>query len=152
MTEAVIIIKQKPNVKIIFAGGRAHIEHPQASDSYSAKKFFKNMNIDVSKIIFESKSKNTFENMINSKKIANPKNNEKWLVITSASHLKRVLNVADKINWKLIPYATDFKLPKKFTWELSISFLGNLSDFQQSSHEWVGLIAYYFLGRSSKIL
>ena len=151
LTEAVIIIKQKPNVKIIFAGGRADIEHPQASDSYSAKKFFKNMNIDVSRIIFESKSKNTFENIINSKRIANPKKNEKWLVITSASHLKRVLNVADKINWKLIPYATDFKSSKKFNFNVKLDFFTSLSIFQGASHEWIGLVYYYFTGKSDKI-
>ena len=109
------------------------------------------MNIDVSKIIFESKSKNTFENIINSKKIANPKKNEKWLVITSASHLKRVLNVADKINWKLIPYATDFQSSKKFHFNLKLNFFTRLSTFQSASREWIGLVYYYFTGKSDKI-
>ena len=86
------------------------------------------------------------------KKKFNPNKNEKWILITSAFHLTRAINIGKKLDWEFIPYATDFKLPKKFTWELSMSFLGNLLDFQQSSHEWAGLIAYYFLGRSSKIL
>ena len=55
-------------------------------------------------IIFEDKSRNTYENIIYSKKIANPKINENWLLITSASHMKRALLIADKNNWKLIKY------------------------------------------------
>ena len=80
-----------------------------------------------------------------------PKDNEKWLVITSAFHLKRALNIGQKVNWNLIPYATDFYLPKNFEWHLSFSFLNNLLMFQNSSHEWIGLISYYFMGRTSKI-
>ena len=61
----------------------------------------------------KKKSRNTYENILFSKNIAQPKNNENWLVITSAFHLKRVLNVAEKLKWQLIPYATDFQTTQK---------------------------------------
>ena len=72
-------------------------------------------------------------------------------MITSAFHLKRAISVGEKLGWELIPYATDYKLPKKFKWKLSFDFFNNLGSLQHSSHEWVGIIAYYFMGRSSKI-
>ena len=34
----------------------------------------------------------------------------------------------------------------------TINFFGNLASFQHSSHEWVGIISYYLMGRSSKII
>ena len=149
--EAKIVLEKKNNLKIIFSGGSGYINSQNNRDYTSAKKFFVNMGIDVSRIIFEKKSRNTFENIIYSKKIANPLDNEKWLVITSASHLKRVLNVSEKIKWNLIPYATDFNYKKNYQFELSINFFNNLFEFQKASHEWVGLIAYYFLDRTNRI-
>ena len=151
LIEAINIIKKKQNIKIIFSGGPAHIQHPNLTDSNAAKKFFDDMEINISNIIFENKSRNTYENILFSKNIIKPKKNENWIVISSASHLKRVLNVAEKLKWQLIPYATDFNYPKKFNFQLSINFLSNLSQFQKASHEWTGLIYYYFTGKSDKI-
>ena len=33
-----------------------------------------------------------------------------------------------------------------------MNFLKNLSNFQKSTHEWLGLISYYLMGRSIGIL
>ena len=151
LTESVKIINHMPNLKIIFSGGPAYIQYPDVNDSNSAMKFFKNMNIDTSKIIFENKSKNTFENLIFSKKIINPKKNEIWLVISSASHLKRVIGVANKIKWDLIPYATDFNQPKKYHFKISLNFLENINNFNKGSHEWLGIFYYYVTGKLDNI-
>tara|TARA_Y100000590_G_C15558758_1_gene953863 strand:- start:272 stop:1057 length:786 start_codon:yes stop_codon:yes gene_type:complete len=152
LTESLMIIKKYPNIKIIFSGGSGYINDPNAKDSDGAKKFFLDMGIDTARIIFESNSRNTYENIIFSKKIINPNNNEKWLVISSASHLKRVLNVAKKNKWNLIPYATDFNYPKKYQLRFSLNFFNNLMTFNKASHEWTGLLVYYFTDKTDKIL
>ena len=111
------------------------------------------MGIDINKILFESKSRNTFENILFSKKIVNPKESEKWLLVTSAFHMSRAINIAEKMNWKFIPYPVDFrtgKIPIRFS--LKFDLLNNFNSFNLASHEVVGLISYYFLGRSSNIL
>ena len=33
-----------------------------------------------------------------------------------------------------------------------INLLGNINAFELASHEWIGLIVYFWMGRSSKIL
>ena len=73
LTESILIMKKKPNAKIIFSGGPAYIENPNLKDSDSAKKFYINMGVDIAKIIFEEKSRNTYENILFSKNIAQPK-------------------------------------------------------------------------------
>ena len=109
------------------------------------------MGIDTKRIIFENSSRNTYENILFTKKIVNPTRNEKWLLITSASHMKRAILVGEKHNWNFIPYAVDFKTTKKIKFKLSFNFLSNLNSFQQASHEWLGLISYYFMGRTERI-
>ena len=151
LIESSYLIKKYPNAKIYFAGGSGSLNFPKLSHAVVAKKFYENFNIDTDKIIFDYTSRNTYENILFAKQKFNPKKSENWIIITSAFHLTRSINIAEKLNWRLIPYPTDYRLPKKFEWNFSIDFIGNLSDFQFASHEWIGLIAYYIMGRSSKI-
>jgi len=153
LTEAVKLIKIYHSSKIIFSGGSGSLEKDALTHSDVAKKFFLEMDIDIRQIIFESKSNNTYENILFSKSIIHPKNNEKWLLITSSFHMTRAMNIAEKLGWEFIPYPVDFRTGNKRI-KLIPSFtkiLQNFNTFNLVSHEIVGLISYYYLGRTSKI-
>ncbi len=147
LTEAVFLIKKHSNAKIIFSGGSGHLNKPSLTHSKVAKKFFSKMDIDINKIIFENKSRNTYENILYSKEFAKFKNDENWIILTSASHMKRAILISKKQNLKFYPYAVDFKQPKNFSFKPSLAFSGNFNSFQYASHEWLGLISYYIMGR-----
>jgi len=151
LVESVFIIKKFDKAKVIFSGGSGILNRPDFDHAQVAKSFYKKIGIEIDKIIFEDNSRNTYENIIYSKKIANPKINENWLLITSASHMKRALLIADKNNWDLIPYAVDFKNIKEFKLTPNFNLLSNLNSFQQGSHEWLGLVSYYLMGRTDKV-
>lgn len=151
LIESYFLIKKFPNVKIIFSGGAAYLGYPEITDSSAAKKFYKDMGLDISKIYFENKSRNTFENLFLSKNYAQPKKNENWLLISSAFHLRRALNVGDELDWKLIPYPTDFRQSKKFIFKFSFDFFYNLSQSNLALHEWLGIFYYYLSNKTSKI-
>ncbi len=151
LTESVKLIKNLQPKNIIFSGGFAGHKF-EKTHAYVAKKFFLDMNLDIENIIFESKSKNTYENINNSKNLANPKENEKWLIVTSAFHMTRSINVADKVDWNLIPYPVDFRIRKNFSYKPSFfKLLDNFNSFDLASHEIIGIISYYILGRTNKI-
>ena len=151
LVESVFIIKKFDKAKVIFSGGSGIVNRPDFDHAQVAKSFYKKIGIEIDRIIFEDNSRNTYENIIYSKKIANPKLNENWLLITSASHMKRALLIADKNNWKLIPYAVDFKYIKDFKLIPNLKLLTNLISFQHGSREWLGLVSYYLMGRTDKI-
>ena len=65
--------------------------------------------------------------------------------------MKRELLIPDKNNWDLIPYAVDFKNIKEFKLIRNLNLLSNLNSFQQASHEWLGLVSYYLMGRTDKV-
>tara|TARA_Y100001970_G_C14194031_1_gene837060 strand:- start:419 stop:1198 length:780 start_codon:yes stop_codon:yes gene_type:complete len=152
LTESTFIIKKYQPKKIIFSGGSVH-QSFENSHAYVAKIFFSQMGIDVAKIDFEYKSRNTFENLVYSFEIANPKKYENWLLITSSFHMTRAINIAEKLGWNFTPYPVDFKVKKKFhSYKPSMHILNNFNAFNLASHEYIGLISYYFLGRTDKIL
>ena len=152
LVESVMIIRKFEKAKVIFSGGSGIVNRSDLGHSQVAKQFYKKIGVDINKIFFEDKSRNTYENIIYSKKIAKPKKNENWLLITSAFHMKRALFIAEKNNWKLVPYAVDFKNTKEFKLTPNINLLSNLNSFQSGLHEWLGLVAYYLMGRTDKFL
>ena len=111
------------------------------------------MGMDIEKFIFESNSRNTFENILFSKKLANPKVDEKWVIITSSFHMTRAINIAEKLKWNLIPYPVDFRTQKnRIEFKPSLfNLLSNFNSFDLALHELVGLISYYYLDRTNKI-
>ena len=151
ITQTVFLLNKYPEVKIIFSGGSGSINYSNLNHSDVAKKFFENMNVDSINIYYETKSRNTFENILFSKEIANPRIDERWLLVSSAFHMHRALSIAKHLDWNFIPYPTDFRQSKKFRWKISFNILRNLNDFEKSSHEWIGLISYYLLGRSAYV-
>jgi len=114
LVESITLIKKYKEAKVIFTGCSGSINKPKMDHARIAKQFFMQMGLDTDKIIFENKSRNTYENVLYSKNIAKPKKNEKWIVITSAFHMNRAIFIGEKNDWTLIPYAVDFTHPKKF--------------------------------------
>ena len=151
LIESVFLIKKYKNANVIFSGGSGSLSNSDLSHAKVAKKFFSKMELDIENIIFEDQSRNTYENILFSKKIAKPKKNQNWLLVTSAAHMHRSILICEKNNWKVIPYPVDFTQVKKISFYPNLNFLGNVNAFQQSFHEWLGLISYYFMGRTSKI-
>ena len=152
LIEAIRLIKIYTETKIIFSGGSGSIQKPKMDHARIAKQFFMQIGLDTDKMIFENKSRNTYENILYSKKIAKPKKNERWIVITSAFHMNRTIFIGEKNDWLLTPYAVDFTQPKKFKFKPNLDLLNNLNQMQRGSHEWIGLITYYLMGRTSRIL
>ena len=151
LIESVNLIKKFKNSKVVFSGGSGIMNRPDLDHSQVAELFYKKMGLENNRIIFENNSRNTYENIIFSKEIANPQKGQNWLLITSASHMKRAILIGQKHDWQLIPYAVDFKTLKKFKFMPSLNLLSNLNAFQQGSHEWLGLISYYLMQRTNKI-
>ena len=152
LTESIKIINKYKSAKVIFSGG-SELSGFNNTHSYVAKKFFEEMGIKKNRVIYESKSRNTYENIIFSKKIAKPKSDETWILITSAFHMPRSLNIAKKQKWNFIPYSVDYQTSGDQTnFKITIfKILENINFFDLASHEWVGLISYYILKRSNSI-
>ena len=153
LTESIDLMRRFPDAKIVFSGGSTTFSKPKLTGIDVAKMFYNRMRVDINRIIFENKSRNTYENFVFSKKFIDNKNNEKWLLVTSAFHMKRVMNVAEKLELNFIPYPVDFSTAKNFSFGswYAQNYPANMNHFYIAMHEYTGLIAYYLTGKSSKI-
>jgi uncharacterized SAM-binding protein YcdF (DUF218 family) len=144
LLEMVKIASQKEKIKIIFSGGNNNLIRNQTKEADLIKKYLTEMGIDISNILFENQSRNTYENLVFSKRLVQPKEKENWVLITSAFHMNRSLMIAKKIKWDLKPYPVDFRGFKRLDYYTLMGFDKNFENLKISLHEIIGILFYQF--------
>lgn len=147
------LAKQHPSAKLVFSGGTGDMLYPDAKESVAAKKFFNLAGLNDKAILYESKSRNTYENVLYSMQMLDPSNAENWVVITSAFHMPRSMGIFTHFGWKVIPYQCDPKTDGRYTFLKTLpNISGNLYLLNVSLKEIIGSIVYYITDKSAFIL
>jgi uncharacterized SAM-binding protein YcdF (DUF218 family) len=141
LTKALEIYKKNPRILILFSGFSNEITPKGWNESDMAKKFFLDQGIKIDNLIFENKSRNTFENIKYSKDIiVNYKGT--WGLITSASHMPRSFFSFKKQGLILEPISVDYKTGTSRVFWINFNLLSGLTNWNIIFHELIG-IAYY---------
>lgn len=121
-----------------------------ANEAEKIKTVLMNSGVPDSVIFWEANAKNTNENAINAGKILNEKfEGQKYLLITSAFHMKRALACFEKREIKVTPFSTDFYTSDssdRIHFTAFIPNAGSFSAFSLLMKEWVGLLIYKMVG------
>ena len=113
-----------------------------------AKSFFERAGLEGNKVLYERNSRNTYENAVLSRKFAGELINKQWVLVTSALHMPRAMGVFRKAGWKVVPYPVDYLTDGRKTFRLFLRPLYGLTSLNRSGREWIGLLAYFVLGRT----
>ena len=125
----------------MFSGFSGELKPQGWSESDMAKKFFLDQGVKIDNLIFENKSRNTFENIKYSKDIiANFKGT--WGLITSANHMPRSFFAFKKQGLILEPISVDYKTGTSRMFWINFDISLGLSNWGLILHELIG-IAYY---------
>lgn len=146
------LAQKYPTAKLVFTGGTGSLNKQQYKAADVAEKLFTQQNFDIDRIIFERESRNTYENVIYSKKIVQPVNNENWVLITTGWHMPRSVGIFCKAEWPVIPYPVDHQTKKGDLLRIDFDLLGNLITLKIAIKEWIGLFAYYLTGKTTSFL
>jgi uncharacterized SAM-binding protein YcdF (DUF218 family) len=152
MTEAVTLARLYPTAKLVFTGGSSLLSQDSLAlrEADVARQLFENMGIYKLRLIFENESRNTWENAVNTKQIVQPQEGETWLLVTSAYHMPRSVGIFRKVGWNVIPYPTDYRsIPGQR--QPNLGFSEKLYTVDLAAKEWVGLVSYYLLGRTTAV-
>lgn len=145
------LARKYPKAKLIFSGGTGSLINQEYKAADVAKKLFTQQGFDVSRITFERKSRNTYENVIYSQKIINPIKSENWILITTGWHMPRSVGIFCKTEWPVIPYPVDHQTRKNDLLRINFDLLVNLSTLKIAIKEWLGLSAYYLTGKTTSL-
>jgi len=146
--EFMALARKFPNAKLVFTGGSPSMIHQELKDADIARKFFVRQGLDVSRIVFERNSRNTWESAAFSYNLVKPSAEEKWVLITTAWHMPRSVGVFCKVGWNVIPYPVGFKSNPDQLFRIDWDFASHLIGLVYAVKEWIGLIAYKISDRS----
>ena len=139
------------DAKFVYAGGQGAITAQEYKSATTARLFFEQMGLDTSRVIFDSQSRNTQENVENALQLAQPAKGEKWVLITSAWHMPRSVGIFRKFNWQVIPYPVDFKTNGQFEMNIGLPKLSAIASVSNVVYEWTALFYYWLMGRTSEL-
>ncbi len=142
MTTFVALARRYPAARLVFSGGSGDILHQDVGESDTVRLFLKEQGIDPARMIYETRSRNTWENARNSFDLVRPKPGEIWLLINSAADLPRAVGVFRNVGWAVVPWPCDYNaLPAE--WAPRLGLTSAMSDLNHALHEWIGLLVYY---------
>ena len=146
LTKVLEIYNKNPKILILFSGFSGELKPQGWSESDMAKKFFLEQGVRSDNLIFENKSRNTFENIHYSKDII--KNYKgTWGLITSASHMPRSYFGFKRQGLILEPIIVDFKTGTSSIFWISFNIGSGLSNWSTLLHEVVGISYYKITGK-----
>ena len=131
--------------KIMLSGGSGLLFNDGYIESEGMRDHLLGNKIPINDIIIERDSRNTMENAINSSRILKEKYNEgKFLIITSANHMRRAQMCFNKANLETTAFPTDCTRSYRSTGYdyLLIPRVEALERWQDLIHEWIGYIVY----------
>jgi uncharacterized SAM-binding protein YcdF (DUF218 family) len=146
------LARRYPNAKLVFSGGGPMLRGGAFREADASRQVLEWMGMDVSRVIFERESRNTFENVVDSKVLAHPAPGEVWLLVTSAFHMPRAVGIFRSQGWPVVPYPVDYLTGAGMDDPAySADFLDNLGQLSLGMKEWIGLAANDWLGHSDAL-
>ncbi len=152
--EGLRLYRLVPGAKLILSGGI--VRKGDRPVSAMMADFLQQMGVPASDLIVEGSSRNTYENLLEVKKIVN---SNPFILIAAGCDLRRATAVARKLKMTAIPapaciWALQRHSQRGSAGEKMVSFFRgfapsaeNLSRLQWAYHEYVGYIWYGLLGR-----
>ncbi|CAK0773946.1 Membrane protein [Gammaproteobacteria bacterium] len=148
LTEFVYLAHRYPQARLVFSGGSGALGDGGPSEASVAREILSRLDLSPTRVLFEDQSRNTYENVLFSHQMVQPKASETWVLITSAALLPRTIGLFRKVDWPVIPYPVAFRAGREIALPPSLDLASTLCHFDEAIHEWLGLLAYWLMGRT----
>lgn len=146
------LARQFPEAKIILSAGAGALLGERGTEADEVRKRIAAYGLPPDRIIFENRSRTTYENALETQKLINPRAGERWLLVTSAWHMPRSIAVFRMAGLNVEAYPIDFRTPATGAGKETFAEISRgLRRFDTAMREWAGLISYRFAGASKDI-
>lgn len=145
------LARRYPDARVIVSGGEAAIVPTGHLEAVVMRDVLVSQGISASRIEMESASRNTYENAVETKRLAQPKTGETWILITSAWHMPRSVGCFHGLGWTVLPYPVDFQTTRIPGRQATFQLRHELERFDTATREWAGLAVYAALGRTDRL-
>jgi uncharacterized SAM-binding protein YcdF (DUF218 family) len=152
LTVAVELARRYPNARVLFSGGSSALLFSEGNEAEFAGRLLQSFGIAPGRILLEPRARNTVENAAYSKAMAQPKPGERWLLVTSASHMPRSIGVFRQAGFAVEAFPVDWRTRGSEDVLRPFATMGDgLRRTDTAVREWVGLAVYWLTGKSSEL-
>jgi uncharacterized SAM-binding protein YcdF (DUF218 family) len=154
LVEGIRLYRELPGARLLVSGGVLRAGNPPVGKLMAD--FTQAMGVPAADIVIEHKSKTTYENFAEVKKLIGT---EPFILVTSACHLRRSIAVAQKLGMQPLPAPAAIwaaqHCPADGSWlhwgrwfiqGLATPSTSRFGYLQLAYHEYVGYVWYWFLG------
>lgn len=151
IVEGIRLARLYPQAKLVISG-EGGVYSKGNSEETPIKNLLSSLGFHSENLILENESRNTVENALMSKKAADIQADENWLLVTSAYHMPRSMGVFRNAGINVYAAPTDYKTLSSGSFGLSSSSPDDtMSRLSAAMREWIGLLAYYWTGKTNEI-
>jgi uncharacterized SAM-binding protein YcdF (DUF218 family) len=152
LVKALELRRLHPQARFIYSGGSGALIADQLPETVGARAMVEALYGDDRGMELESRSRTTFENAVEVRKMLGEDASGPLLLVTSAFHMPRAIGCFRQLGMDVIPVPTDFRAD-----EMTFPFLTDEApnQFLKMSllvKEIIGLAGYYASGRTSALL
>jgi uncharacterized SAM-binding protein YcdF (DUF218 family) len=123
-----------------------------AKEADYALSMLESLGVAKARLTAERLSRNTVENAEFVKTVANPKEGERWLLVTSAFHMPRSIGLFRRAGFKVEAYPVDWRASPSQALSFSSVAMNGLERTEVAMREWIGLAAYRLTGKTDDFL
>ena len=152
-TELVSLLHRFPQAPVIFSGGAADPFDQSHKEADIVRRWLADMGEDPARVTFENQSRNTRENAVFSKALAQPLPGQVWLVVTSAMHMPRSVASFRGVDWAVTPWPVNYETfsNQRLVGGFKLFQPHRLEILHNCLHEWIGLLYYRLRGWSTSL-
>lgn len=146
--EAARLGRLYPQSRIVISGGDGSFSGNYRGDADLSPAYFEAMGVEPARIIRETASRNTTENVEETKALLEANNLQGCLLITSAYHMPRAKALFDQAGLTTVPWPTDYRSSGRV--ELRLDFTQPSLNAQLAStaaREWGAIFAARMMGK-----
>lgn len=152
LTAPIALKRQFPTARLVFTGGTSALRGSAYTEAGTVQRFWREVGLDQGDVIYEDKSRNTFENAAFTRDLVQPKPGERWLLVTSAMHMPRSVGIFRKAGFPVIAYPVDYRTAGDMGgWSVPRHASRSFGLLEFATHEWVGLAAYWLTGKTDAL-
>lgn len=139
-----------PDATVIYSSGSRYYRDPTLTEAALAAQVALAVGLGADRLLLETRSRNTRENAFESFLLAEPEPGERWLLVTSASHMPRAMASFRAVGWEVEAWPVDFQAFPDGT-PPALDFANRLVRFNVALKEWMGLAGYRLLGWTDEL-
>jgi uncharacterized SAM-binding protein YcdF (DUF218 family) len=147
LVEGMAAARRYPAARVVFSGGSGALGGALFSEAETARYVMDELGLDPHRLTLEARSRNTYENILFSKAMVQPRSGQVWLLVTSATHMPRAMAVARRLNWPMVAWPSDY-ITAPHSGSNPFDIAGNLGLTDYALHEWIGMLVYRLSGKA----